>query len=263
VVVLLITWGLKLKPFDMKTLLNVSLIVVGVIIASFGEIKFVLAGFLCQVAATGFEATRLVLIERLLSAFKMDAMVSLYYYAPICTVMNLAASLLFEVPDMSMKDIYNVGIANLFANALVAFLLNVSLVLLVSTTPAPLAPPTNITSDRQNLVPGTDTLRGPQGHPPRSSLHPHLGYPRHRDPILWLLRRALRARVLQARRRPAQAADCRCEARVDRVRGEETGSAARRCYCVCCSAGADAAGRFGAEFCGANDWVVEGVAWGE
>ncbi|KAF2430906.1 glucose-6-phosphate/phosphate and phosphoenolpyruvate/phosphate antiporter [Tothia fuscella] len=134
VVVLLITWGLKLKPFDMKTLLNVSLIVIGVIIASFGEIKFVLAGFLCQVAATAFEATRLVLIERLLSAFKMDAMVSLYYYAPICTVMNLVASLLFEVPDISMQDIHNVGIANLFANALVAFLLNVSLVLLIGKT---------------------------------------------------------------------------------------------------------------------------------
>jgi drug/metabolite transporter (DMT)-like permease len=128
---LLVTWAIKLKPFDLKTLLNVSIIVVGVIIASFGEIKFVLVGFLCQVAATGFEATRLVLIEKILSNTKMDPLVSLYYYAPVCTVMNLAASLIFEVPDMSMKDIYSVGIGNLVLNALVAFLLNVTLVVLV------------------------------------------------------------------------------------------------------------------------------------
>jgi hypothetical protein len=104
----------------------------GVIIASFGEIKFVLVGFLCQVAATGFEATRLVLIEKILSNAKMDPLVSLYYYAPVCTVMNLVASLIFEIPDMSMNDIYSVGIGNLVMNAMVAFLLNVTLVVLVS-----------------------------------------------------------------------------------------------------------------------------------
>ncbi|TID27030.1 hypothetical protein E6O75_ATG01523 [Venturia nashicola] len=134
VVVLVITWSLKIKPFDAKTLFNVSFIVLGVIIASFGEIKFVLAGFLCQVAATGFEATRLVLIEKLLSSFKMDPIVSMYYYAPICTLMNLAASMWFEVPDMSMNDIWKVGVPNLVANAMVAFLLNVSLVLLIGKT---------------------------------------------------------------------------------------------------------------------------------
>jgi hypothetical protein len=137
VVVLLITWSLKIKPFDAKTLMNVSFIVLGVIIASYGEIKFVLAGFLCQVAATGFEATRLVLIEKLLSSFKMDPIVSMYYYAPICTLMNLAASLYFEVPDMTMSSIWKVGVGNLIANAMVAFLLNVSLVLLVPTFPLP------------------------------------------------------------------------------------------------------------------------------
>jgi len=134
VVVLLITWGLGFKPFDGKTLANVSIIVLGVIIASYGEIRFVLAGFICQALATGFEATRLVLIERLLSAYKMDALVSLYYYAPVCTAMNLAASLYFEAPTFSWENVLDVGYFNMIANAGIAFLLNVSLVLLIGKT---------------------------------------------------------------------------------------------------------------------------------
>lgn len=134
--VLLITWGLGIKPFDGKTLANVSIIVVGVVIASYGEIRFVMAGFICQALATGFEATRLVLIERLLSAYKMDALVSLYYYAPVCTLMNAAASLYFEIPIMSWSNVEDVGYFNMIANASIAFLLNVSLVLLVCLWPA-------------------------------------------------------------------------------------------------------------------------------
>jgi hypothetical protein len=201
-VVLLITWSLKLKPFDMKTLLNVSLIVVGVIIASFGEIKFVLAGFLCQVAATGFEATRLVLIERLLSAFKMDAMVSLYYYAPICTVMNFVASAIFEIPDMTMNDIYKVGIANLIANALVAFLLNVSLVLLVCYySPIPLDTILTTNSlDRQNIVTRLNALRCPKRHPSGRGFNNDMGYTSNGNAILRLRRRSQWSCLLQTRR---------------------------------------------------------------
>ena len=84
-----------------------------------------------------FEAIRLVMIQRLLSSaeFKMDPLVSLYYFAPVCAVMNACASLVFEVPHLHMQDIYNVGIWTLVANAMVAFLLNVSLVFLVRIAP--------------------------------------------------------------------------------------------------------------------------------
>lgn len=58
----------------MKTLGNVSFIVIGVVIASMGEIQFVMIGFLFQVGGIIFEAVRLVMVERLLSSaeFKMD-----------------------------------------------------------------------------------------------------------------------------------------------------------------------------------------------
>lgn len=136
VAVLLISWIMGIAPPSMKTLGNVSFIVVGVIIASYGELEFVLIGFLYQVGAIITEGTRLVLVQRLLSSaeYKMDPLVSLYYFAPVCAVMNGLTALVLEVPNMTMQNIYDVGIFLLIANAMIAFLLNVSVVFLVSLT---------------------------------------------------------------------------------------------------------------------------------
>lgn len=48
VVTLLATWAFKIVPPNLKVLGNVSLIVFGVLVASFGEIKFHLLGFICK-----------------------------------------------------------------------------------------------------------------------------------------------------------------------------------------------------------------------
>jgi hypothetical protein len=73
------------------------------------------------------------MVQRILSApeFKMDPLVSLYYYAPACAVINAICTLFIEIPTMQMSDIYRVGIFVLIANAAVAFALNVSVVFLV------------------------------------------------------------------------------------------------------------------------------------
>ncbi|KAJ5888165.1 sugar phosphate/phosphate translocator [Penicillium taxi] len=136
VAVLCATWGMGMAPVNLKVLLNVSIIVLGVIIASFGEIKFVLVGFLFQLGGIVFEATRLVMVQRLLSSaeYKMDPMVSLYYFAPICAVMNGIVALFLEFPRVTMDHVYGVGIWVLIANAMVAFLLNVSVVFLIGKT---------------------------------------------------------------------------------------------------------------------------------
>jgi len=120
----------------MKTLGNVSFIVIGVIIASIGEIKFVMVGFLFQVGGIIFEAIRLSMVERLLSSaeFKMDPLVSLYYYAPACAIMNGVVCLFTELPVLTMEDINRVGSFTLLVNASIAFMLNVSVVFLVSMT---------------------------------------------------------------------------------------------------------------------------------
>ena len=123
-----------MQPPSLKTLANVSIIVLGVMIASVGEIKFVLTGVIFQMAGVFCEATRLAMVERLLSGgeFKMDPLVSLYYFAPACASMNLIIWLFMEMPKMSVQIIMDLGIFTLLANASVAFMLNVAVVFLVS-----------------------------------------------------------------------------------------------------------------------------------
>lgn len=134
IAVLITSWVMRVSEPSLKTLGNVSLIVIGVVIASVGEIKFVMIGFLFQCGGIVFEAIRLVMVQRLLSGseFKMDPLVSLYYFAPACAAMNGAVALVFEVPRMTLGDLERVGYFTLFVNAMIAFMLNVSVVFLVS-----------------------------------------------------------------------------------------------------------------------------------
>ncbi|KAK7724032.1 hypothetical protein SLS64_000366 [Diaporthe eres] len=136
VAVLLCSWSMGISQPSLKVFLNVSAIVVGVIIASIGEIKFVMFGFLLQIAGIIFEAMRLTMVQRLLSSaeYKMDPLVSLYYFAPVCAVMNFMVAIFWEVPKVSMEEVYHVGLFTLFLNGLVAFLLNVSVVFLIGKT---------------------------------------------------------------------------------------------------------------------------------
>jgi hypothetical protein len=100
VAVLLSSWVMGIAAPNMKVLMNVSAIVVGVMIASFGEIKFVWIGFVYQIGGILFEAIRLNLVQALLSSaeYKMDPLVSLYYFAPICAAMNGVVALFWEFP---------------------------------------------------------------------------------------------------------------------------------------------------------------------
>lgn len=65
------------------------------------------------------------------SEFKMDPLVSLYYFAPACASMNFVVFLFLELPKITSDDIARVGVVTLFANAGVAFALNVAVVMLV------------------------------------------------------------------------------------------------------------------------------------
>ncbi|KAI0025267.1 TPT-domain-containing protein [Xylariomycetidae sp. FL0641] len=138
VAVLLSSWAMGLAPPNMKQLMNVSAIVVGVMIASFGEIKFVWIGFIYQLGGLLFEAIRLNLVQALLSSaeYKMDPLVSLYYFAPVCAAMNGAVALFWEFPKVSMAEVYHVGLFTFFLNGMCAFLLNVSVVFLIGKTSA-------------------------------------------------------------------------------------------------------------------------------
>jgi hypothetical protein len=202
VAVLLTTWGLVVAPVNLKTLGNVSFIVIGVVIASMGEIQFVMTGFLFQAAGIAFEAVRLVMVQQLLSGadFKMDPLVSLYYYAPACAVINGFILLFTELPQLTMADIDRVGLITLLANASVAFLLNVSVVFLVCVLSRRLLASTNVCfSDWQDLLARPYSVRCIKGYSPRLRVHVSFQGPRRSSPGFRLRHCARWSRILQAR----------------------------------------------------------------
>lgn len=177
------------EKVDTRILFNVSVIVIGVVIASFGEIRFVLTGFMFQLGGIFFEAFRLVLVQKLLNSaeYKMDPLVSLYYFAPVCALMNFSFALLFEIPRISMVELYHVGLFTLLLNAMIAFALNVSVVFLVSKPILLYMNPMWLTSaDWKDVVSGLDPLWCTKGYTLGLRFDRHLGYPSLRSPILWL-----------------------------------------------------------------------------
>jgi drug/metabolite transporter (DMT)-like permease len=141
IAVLLATWLFRLSEPSLSAFGNICIIVVGVVVASLGEVQFNILGVAYQLSGIVFEATRLVMIQRLLSAeFKMDPLVSLYYFAPVCAITNGLLALVFEAPRMTLMDFERVGAFTLLVNAAAAFLLNFASLLLVSSFPPPCFP---------------------------------------------------------------------------------------------------------------------------
>ncbi|KAH6918035.1 triose-phosphate transporter family-domain-containing protein [Coprinopsis sp. MPI-PUGE-AT-0042] len=130
VAILLISWTFRLQEPNKKLAIIIAMISTGVALASHGELKFNLFGFLTQAAAVAFEASRLVMIQILLHNLKMDPLVSLHYYAPVCALMCAFFIPFTEglAPFYELKDL---GVGILVSNASVAFLLNVAAVFLV------------------------------------------------------------------------------------------------------------------------------------
>jgi drug/metabolite transporter (DMT)-like permease len=136
VAVLITSWIWRVADPSLSKFLNIMVIVLGVGLSSFGEIEFSLVGFLFQISGIIFEAIRLVMIQVMLSGegMNMDPLVSLYYYAPACTVMNIIIAMFTEIPKFKMEDLAHAGYGMLLLNAMVAFMLNIASVFLIGKT---------------------------------------------------------------------------------------------------------------------------------
>lgn len=161
--VLLVGYAFGTDSWHAGTFGNVCVIVFGVMLASYGELAFSLTGFLYQLGGLVFESIRLIMVQKLLNPvnatplpgsdeeaqaredvgkdtvveqpnYKMDPLVSLYYYAPVCAVMNILVALVVEVPTFDSRDLAKVGVFTVIGNAAVAFLLNVASVFLIGKT---------------------------------------------------------------------------------------------------------------------------------
>jgi len=114
-----------------RTLVIVLCISAGVALASFGEIAFDMGGFICQALGIAFEAARLVAIQKLLHGLKMDPLVSLYWFAPVCAALNACLVPFYEgwAPFELVWE--RLGPVILFSNASCAFALNIAVVFLI------------------------------------------------------------------------------------------------------------------------------------
>jgi len=158
----------------MGKFLNVLIIVFGVMIATYGEIDFVLIGVIFQIAGIVFEACRIVLVSKLLNGdeFKMEPLVSLFYFAPVCALMNFVVALFWEIPSLQWSEVQAVGFPIFLLNGCAAWALNCSVVFLV-WSPF-LSVPSNtliIFPDRENIRSCTHTLWCIERYPPRRRLH--------------------------------------------------------------------------------------------
>jgi drug/metabolite transporter (DMT)-like permease len=126
----------KKEIFKSQTMANMICISVGVGIAAYGEAKFDGWGVFLQLTAVVFEATRLVLIQILLTSkgISLNPITSLYYVAPCCFVFLSIPWVLVEYPRAiaSFQPDYLV----FGANAVCAFALNLAVFLLVGKTSA-------------------------------------------------------------------------------------------------------------------------------
>ncbi|KAJ3167415.1 hypothetical protein HDU88_002337 [Geranomyces variabilis] len=134
VAVLLCGWMLGAERPNMQVFAKVTVIVFGVILASYGEFDFILVGVIFQTLGIAFEATRLVMVQNLLHEYKMDPLCSLYHFAPICALMNAVACAIFEGPKFNAIMFDKLGPFTLLANSAVAFGLNCAVVFLIGKT---------------------------------------------------------------------------------------------------------------------------------
>lgn len=132
--------GITLKKDTYRTdfMANMVSISLGVAIAAYGEAKFDSTGVFLQLGAVGFEATRLVLIQILLTSkgISLNPITSLYYIAPCCFLFLVVPWMIVEYPVLMQTSSFELDFWVFGTNCVCAFLLNLAVFLLVGKTSA-------------------------------------------------------------------------------------------------------------------------------
>jgi hypothetical protein len=102
-----------------------------------GEVVFIWAGVIFQVASMLSEATRLTLVQLLLQSkgIKFNPITTLYYVAPVCLACLLIPLATLETEQLMSHD-WNLHPGLIPLSAVAAFALNCSVFLLIGKTSA-------------------------------------------------------------------------------------------------------------------------------
>ncbi|XP_008219483.1 PREDICTED: probable sugar phosphate/phosphate translocator At5g25400 [Prunus mume] len=130
--------SLKKESFKTDTMVNMVSISIGVAIAAYGEARFDTWGVILQLGAVAFEATRLVLIQILLTSkgITLNPITSLYYVAPCCLAFLFVPWIFVEYPILRDSSSFHFDFLIFGTNSLCAFALNLAVFLLVGKTSA-------------------------------------------------------------------------------------------------------------------------------
>lgn len=128
----------KKESFKSETMANMVSISIGVAIAAYGEAKFDSWGVILQLGAVAFEATRLVMIQILLTSkgITLNPITSLYYVAPCCLAFLFVPWVLVEFPVLKENSSFHFDYFIFGTNSFCAFALNLAVFLLVGKTSA-------------------------------------------------------------------------------------------------------------------------------
>ncbi|XP_041022760.1 probable sugar phosphate/phosphate translocator At5g25400 [Juglans microcarpa x Juglans regia] len=128
----------KKDPFKSDTMVNMVSISLGVAIAAYGEARFDSWGVFLQLGAVAFEATRLVMIQILLTSkgISLNPITSLYYVAPCCFAFLSLPWIFVEYPVLKESSSFHFDFVIFGTNSLCAFALNLAVFLLVGKTSA-------------------------------------------------------------------------------------------------------------------------------
>lgn len=129
---------MKREGFKSETMINMLGISVGVAIAAYGEALFNAWGVILQLGAVAFEATRLVLIQILLTSkgITLNPITSLYYIAPCCFLFLSIPWIVVEYPTLQATSSFHFDYMVFGTNSACAFALNLAVFLLIGKTSA-------------------------------------------------------------------------------------------------------------------------------
>merc|ERR1712008_404557 len=127
-VVYLVGCVMGTQKFSLAFAKVILAITVGLSIASYGELKFNLKGFLYQVASLSLDGLRINTIEILLksSGYKLNPLSSLQIFAPLMLAILVPCVAVFDSDALSLEAVKQVGEIPFLANALCAFFLNMT-----------------------------------------------------------------------------------------------------------------------------------------
>jgi drug/metabolite transporter (DMT)-like permease len=137
IAVLILSFTAGLSKTTLTELYIVIIICVGVAMTSVGETYFSWFGFNCQALAIVAESARLVLTNLLLKNLKLDPLSALYYQAPLICVIIGIPMMYFEFDQLPFERMTETSfIVTMLINGLVAFSLNIAVILVLQHTSA-------------------------------------------------------------------------------------------------------------------------------